>query len=417
MSFLFTEAFNISSHLLSNGKLRASYAKIGNDTGPYQTTNYYGVSQSQLPYPIGSMSGSLAFQNFKPEITTSWELGTELSFLGNLIDLELVYYDGASKNQIMSVLLAPSSGFSSMKQNAGEIRNKGIEGLIGATFLSRPNGLTWNSSLNFSKNISEVVSLSDGEDKKVLEEAVSGFAFVEIRPGNPFGEIYGKDYATDENGNRLINDEGTPIPSEYKKLGDINPDLAGGLMNQLRFKNLSLSFLIDFQIGGELYAQSLLYRDLMGTSSTSVRGRDEWYETHEGTYYTQSIPGVIPKGYVEEGVNVNTGLPNDIPVEPMMRALNVIWFGKIVSDYVVDASNVRMREVIIGYDLPNKWFDKTPFSKARLSLTGRNLFFFYNAAKYIDPESGYNSGSIGNAFEMNSMPTARTIGVNLSLNF
>ena len=417
LSFLFTEAFDISSHLLSKGKLRASYAKIGNDTGPYQTTNYYGVSQSQLPYPIGSMSGSLAFQDFRPEITTSWEIGTELSFLGNLIDLELVYYDGSSKNQIMSVLLAPSTGFSTMKQNAGEIRNKGFEGLIGSTIFSSPNGLTWNTSLNFSKNISEVVSLSDGENRKVLEIAVSEFAFVEIRPGNPFGEIFGRDYATDENGNRLVNDEGSPIPSEYKKLGDINPDLVGGFMNQLKFKNFSLSFLIDFQIGGEFYSQSLLYRDLMGTSITSVEGRDEWYETHEGTYYTQNKPGVIPKGYVEEGVNVNTGLPNDIPVEPMMRAVNVLWFGKIVSDYVVDASNIRLRELIIGYDLPAKVVERTPFTKARLSLTGRNLFFFYNGAKYIDPESGYNSGSIGNAFEMNSMPTARTIGFNLSLNF
>ena len=110
-------------------------------------------------------------------------------------------------------------------------------------------------------------------------------------------------------------------------------------------------------------------------------------------------------------------MENTIPVEPMMRALNVIWFGKIVSDYVVDASNVRMREVVLGYDLPKKWLENSPFGRAKLSLTGRNLFFFYNGAKYIDPESGYNSGSIGNAFEMNSMPTARSVGFNLTLSF
>ena len=132
------------------GKKYDYCAKIGNDTGPYQTTNYYGVSQSQLPYPIGSMSGSLAFQNFKPEITTSWEIGTELSLLGNMFDLELVYYDGSSKNQIMNVLLAPSSGFSTMKQNAGEIRNRGYEALFTSSPLSRPNGLSWDLSLNLS---------------------------------------------------------------------------------------------------------------------------------------------------------------------------------------------------------------------------------------------------------------------------
>ncbi|MEA3463182.1 MAG: TonB-dependent receptor, partial [Bacteroidota bacterium] len=105
VSFLFTEAFSIKSSILSNGKIRASVARVGNDAGPYQTTNYYGVSQSSFSYPIGSMSGRLAFQNFLPEITDSWELGTNLSFFKNRLEFDFAYYDGTTKNQIMPVEL------------------------------------------------------------------------------------------------------------------------------------------------------------------------------------------------------------------------------------------------------------------------------------------------------------------------
>lgn len=121
LSFLFTELLNIDTDVLSLGKLRGSYAKVGNDTGPYQTMNYYNVYQTVLPYPIGGMSGQLAFSDFKPEITTSWELGTNLNFMNNLITLDLAYYHSDSRNQIMDVKLAPSSGFDNIKQNASEI--------------------------------------------------------------------------------------------------------------------------------------------------------------------------------------------------------------------------------------------------------------------------------------------------------
>jgi len=110
-------------------------------------------------------------------------------------------------------------------------------------------------------------------------------------------------------------------------------------------------------------------------------------------------------------------MKNDIPVDPLARNFNVIYFEKIVSDYVLDATNVRLRELSIGYSLPGKWLNKTKISRVNISLVGRNLFFFYNAAIDIDPESGYSAGSYGNAFEMNAMPATRSYGFNLTLNF
>jgi TonB-linked SusC/RagA family outer membrane protein len=417
LSLVFTELFDINPSFLSLGKLRGSYAKVGNDTGPYQTQNYYSVWQTQWPYPVGSMSGRLAFADFKPEITNSWEVGANLGFLKNRVNLDLAYYNSVSENQIMDVKLAPSSGFDIIKQNAGAIKNNGFEVLIAASPIISSKGLNWEVSLNFSRNYSLVESLAEGETRKVLATTINGLALIEVRPGEPFGSIYGRDYLRDDKGNKLIDDDGRAIPGEVKNLGDINPDLIGGLSNHLTYKGLIFSFLVDFQLGGEFYSHGLLYRDLMGTSVESLKGRDEWYSTHQGLLNGETIPGVIPKGYVEDGVNANTGLKNDIPLQPILRNVNVIWFDRIVYDYILDASNVRLREVVLGYNLPRSFLEKTPFTDLNISLVGRNLFFFYNAAKHVDPESGYNSGSIGNAVEATALPATRSYGFSVTVNF
>jgi len=416
LSFLFTEAFHLESSILTRGKVRASVARVGNDAGSYQTTNYYSVGQSSFPYPIGGMSSRLAFQDFKPEITDSWEVGTNLSFFDGRLELDLTYYDGISKNQIMPVELAPSSGFGSIMVNAGEVRNHGFETLINGTAISKPD-LNWDLSLNFSRNISEVVSLYQGVDRRVILEAVTGFAFVELRPGDPFGSIYGYDYVYNEKGEKLVDEYGYPVRSEYKRLGDINPDLMGGFSNNISYKNFYLNFLIDFQLGGEYYSQTKLYHDLFGTSLRSLRGREEWYATHTGLLYGETISGIVPKGYMEEGVNEETGEPNDVAVQPMLRNVNVIYFDKIVSDYLIDATNVRLRELALGYRIPGKWLNDTFIKGVNISVIARNLFFLFNASGDYDPESGFNAGSIGNAFELNPMPSSRSIGFNLNLSF
>jgi len=415
MSFLFTDAFNIHSNFLSKGKVRASVARVGNDTGAFQTYNYYNVSQTTLPYPIGGMSGELTFQDFKPEITNSWEVGTNLSLFNNKVDFDFTYYDGKTHNQIMSVELAPSSGYSSQKVNAGEVRNYGFEGLVNVKAIAKDD-FQYDVSLNFSKNMNEVISLSSDAESRILLEAVSGFARVELRAGETFGSIYGNDYLRDEQGNVVVNEYGMTIKGEYKKLGDINPDLIGGLSNNLSYKNINLRFLIDFQLGGEYYSESRLYHDLMGTSKKSLRGREEWYSTHEGLLYGQVKQGKIPNGYIEDAV-MEDGTVNDVPVQPMMRMVNTIWFQHIVTDYIMDATNVRLRELSIGYNLPQKWMEDSFFKKVNITLVGRNLFFFYNASHDYDPESGFSSGSIGNAFELNPMPSARNVGFNLTVNF
>lgn len=421
LSFLFTEALGIKSSILTSGKLRGSYAKVGNDTGPYNLDNYYEVKQSQLPYSTGSIANTLANSNLMPENTFSWEVGTNLGFWNNKLEIDFTWYDAYTVNQIMKVKTSPSTGWGDRWINAGELSNKGFELQINGTPIDNAEGLRWDVTFNVSKNISEVVSLYEDEyqtvENVVLKTSVMDWAIIEARVGGTFGEIYGVDYARDESGNVLVDNSGYGMKGEYKLLGDINPDFIGGLSNHFSYKNINLSFLIDYQIGGEYYSHSSLYRDLFGTGVTSLEGREEWYATHEGRGHFEEIPGVFPEGYIVQGVNAETGVPNDKPVQPIFKHVETIYNRNIVADYIMDASNVRLREVVLGYSFPEKWLDNTFIARANLSLVGRNLFFLYLATDNIDPEAGFDAGNFGSAFELNTMPGTRSYGFNLNLSF
>ena len=418
ISFLFTNLLNISKKILSSGKLRASYALVGNDTGPYQTNNYYSLGTSSLPYPQAYISGNLAFYDLNPEMTYSWEVGTNLGFFGNRLNLDLTYYDARTENQLMSVQMAPSTGYNGRKYNAGEVRNNGIEMQLTASAVERDNSFRWDIGLNMSRNSSKVVELYEGKERLSLSSVPMSLIFVEARPGEPYGQIYGIDYVRDEKGNILVDNSGLPIATEETvALGNLNPDLLAGLSNSFTYKNIRLSFLIDAQIGGDYYSQSAVYGELFGTNAASLEGRAAWYATHEGDNNSEEIPGVFPDGYIQEGVNMETGAVNDIPIDPMVRAVEVVFFRQIMRDYVVDATNIRFRELVLAYDLPAKWMDRTFIRRANISLVGRNLFFLYNANKGIDPEAGLVNQNFGTAIEMNSMPGTRSIGFNLVLDF
>jgi len=417
ISFLFTELLNINPAILSTGKLRASYAMVGNDTGPYQTNNYYGLGTSPLPYPTAGISDQLAFYDLKPEMTYSWEAGTNLKFFNNMLETDFTYYIARTENQLMSASLAPSTGYSSRRYNAGEVQNNGFEAQINGSPISTSSPLGWNVTLNLSKNNSKVVSLYEGKTSLRYGTVPLELVYIEAHINAPFGQIYGFDYARDAGGNILVDNNGFPLATdELVALGDLNPDLMLGLKNDFKYKNINLNFLIDVQIGGEYYSHSGVLSDFYGTGVHSLEGRDEWYATHNGPVNSDKIPGVFPDGYIQEGVNIETGAVNDIPVDPLVRTFEVIYARKIMTDYIMDATNVRFREIVLSYQLPQKWIKNTFITNAIISLVGRNLFFFYNANPDLDPESGVTDQAIGTAMEINAMPGTRSFGFNLKLN-
>lgn len=414
VSFLFTNAFHIGTNILSSGKLRGSYAKVGNDTGPYNTRQYYSVSQSQLPYPMGNFSDVLASYDLQPEITSSWEIGTNLGFLKNVLTLDFTYYTNKSNNQIMDIPLPPSSGYSSKRTNAAHLKNTGMEVQIDAKAIQEKE-FNWDISATWSKNRSEVTGLYGDLESIILED--SWIATIQARPGDEYGVIYAWDYKRDSYGRKLIDDNGFTQKGEYKKMGSINPDWIGGISNRVSYKNFSLSFLVDIRKGGDIASMGKAYRALFGTSAESLAGRDEWYSTHDPAYqYSVPLPGVDPKGFIESGINENTGEPNKVPVDPIYRWYN-IWSKEIGTEWLVDATNVRLRELVLAYTMPGKLLSGTPLSDVQISLVGRNLFFFYNAMKDVDPESGYSSGNTGGGFEHCAIPTLRSLGFNIRIGF
>ncbi|MFV0505517.1 MAG: SusC/RagA family TonB-linked outer membrane protein [Bacteroidales bacterium] len=400
LSFLFTEAFNLNLNWLNSGKLRASYAKVGNDTGPYQISKYYSILQTQTNYPLAGIGGQLPHLDLQPEETYSYEIGTNLVLLNNRLVFDFTYYNSISDNQIMNVDLAPSTGYATRKMNAGKIKNNGMEVQVNGTPVSTESGFSWDVILTWSKNYSEVIELYG--DMEFLQLAEDFGVSIQARPDHPYGEIYTTDFKRDAFGNKLIDKDGYAQAGEYKAMGNINPDWIGGLSNQFSYKNWSLSFLIDMQMGGDIYSWGKAYMALFGTGAETLEGREEW------------IAGT--GGYVESGISEVYGKPNTVAIDPSMRWYN-LYNEEIGAEWIQDATNVRLRELVIGYKMPSKWFASTPINNISLSLVGRNLFFFYRAMDHFDPESGYSSGNVGNGLEHLSLPSTTSYGFNLKVNF
>jgi hypothetical protein len=259
------------------------------------------------------------------------------------------------------------------------------------------------------------VELSNNLESIILDDA--WFATIQARPGAEYGEIYTTDFKRDAFGHILVDDNGFVMKGDYKKMGNINPDWIAGLSSNITYKNFIFSFLLDIRMGGEIYSMGKAYRNLFGTSIQSLEGREEWYATHDPTYgYSTPIQGVEEKGYVEDAINENTGQQNAVPVDPIYRFYN-IWAKEIGTENICDATSARLREASIGYSLPKKFLSKIRLTDVQVSVYGRNLFFLYNAMNDVDPESGYSSGNTGGGLEHNAIPSTRSIGFNIKVNF
>ncbi len=395
ISLLFTKLLGINSNLLSQGKLRGSFAKVGNDTSPYRTQAVYNVDQTvTLPYTVASISGSLPSFDLRPETSESWEIGADLGFLKNRITLDVTYYKTNTTDQIMAVPISGTTAYSSKVINAGEIENKGIEAQLNVIPFESEN-FSWDLGFNFTKSSSKVITLNEGLESISLGSLWT--ASVEARPGQEFGTIYGNDFLRDNFGRKIIGNDGLAKRGDRIALGNINPDWYGGFTNKIRYKNFSLSSLISVQAGGEYYSYGRGYRLFFGTDERSLTGREN--------------------GIIEEGINEFTGFQNEAPTSAMLKQFTDIFSNQVATDIILDATNVKLREVALSFELPKKMLKNTFVQSASLSAVGRNLLFLYNAAGDIDPEATYSSGPASTAFEHSSLPSTRSYGLNLKINF
>jgi TonB-linked SusC/RagA family outer membrane protein len=422
LSFAFTDAFQMKSNILSFGKIRAAYTQVGNEATPYRTATTYSfltpfVTSTGGRINQATLGNTLGNANLRNELTKELEFGTDLRFFRNRIGLDFTWFKRNSIDQITSADLPRSSGFNTAIINAGEIQNKGIEIGLDLTPIKTNSGFTWNAFVNFSRIRSLIVNLGTGADAPTeIVLGVPGTSFGTIyRVGQPYGQIYGTALARAEDGKMLI-DQSSGLTTRQAKnqiIGNPNADFTLGWRNTLSFKGLSLSWLFDWKQGGDLFS--------ITAASLMLRGQLAFSANREALR-------VIP-GYNADPANPSQPLLVD--GKPVKNTTPITAFESHFTDgfgaygadevNVYDATTLRLREVSLGYEIPKKLLKKTPFGQAKLSLSGRNLWFFApNLLKDLnmDPEVLPETASSNvQGFEFGATPTTRRYGINLYLTF
>lgn len=412
-SFIFTDAFDIAGDVLSYGKLRANFAQVGSDEAPYQLdfrynpiSSIFGQYGTGSNFPFGgrtgfSATGTLPPQNLKPQIQTTFEIGTEVQFFDGRLGFDLTYYDVRTDDQILSIPTPLTTGFGALRTNIGEVSNKGIELSVNMNPI-RTRVVNYVATFNFTRNENIVESLAPGVEEIVIQSAFNGLE-VRAEPGRSLG-LYGPGFLrTEDTGELILNpDTGLIRTGGQTRLGSIDPDFRLSMNNQFNIKGLNVSFLLDYRQGGVLFSQTV------GTIRRSGVA-DETAANRNGTYI---IDGVIPnpdgEGYI----------PNDVPVQGMQQFWNNYAAADVHEGNTFSSTYVKLREVKVDYDLPRRWIERTPLAGVSIGVEARNLFLLYSEVPHIDPETGlFGSASNGQGIEWNVLPSTRSFGTNVQVRF
>ncbi|MDF9830983.1 SusC/RagA family TonB-linked outer membrane protein [Parabacteroides sp. PF5-6] len=378
---------------ISFSKIRGVWSKVGNDIPLYITNPVAHVSAGG---EIESVDAA-PFEEMKPEMTTSVELGTEWKFLDNRINLGITWYKTNTRNQFFKLAAKSGDKYAYRYVNAGDIQNKGWEINLSAFPIIRDN-LSWRTEWNFSSNRNKVIKLH--EELPVFVYGPQGFSSsyaMKLREGGSFGDIYGKAFVRDAAGQIVYETEGEKagLPQvegdgNLIKVGNANAKFNLSWGNQLNYKQLRLSLLIDSRFGGEVLSQTFADMDMYGVTKATAAARDRGYVDLEG----HRIDNV--EGFYRNIVGGRAG---------------------VTEYYMYDATNIRLRELSLGYSLPRKWVEAAKvFQDVELSFVGRNLFFLYKKAPF-DPELVLSTGNDNQGIEVYGMPTTRTLGFNIKCEF
>lgn len=412
-SFVFTDAFQNLPKWLSFGKVRASWAQVGNVTiGPYSTSIIYSLKQSHLDYTLGSFAfaggnnGNIPNPLLQPLTSTELEFGVDLRFLNNRLGLDLTYYRQKTTDDILNASISWATGFGSTSVNLGELQNNGLEMLL--TFKPITGAFNWDVSFNFAKNENKVVSLIEGSKELILEEPRTRTVFVKHIVGYPFGMLTGWVQKKSPDGQPVFEANGAPAQSDkYEIFGNGVPDWTGGLNNSFSWKNIDMSFLIDLKLGGDIYSGTNVRLTQWGLHKQTIQGREGQTPI--------TVTGVIQDGKTSSGEPIYKPFTKTLTPHEAQNYWNQM--GNRVSDYFTyDASFAKLRQVTLGYNVPRKLLAKMPFQNLGISFVGRNLAILFKNTENIDPEPAYsNTNSQG--LDYFGMPAVRSYGFNLKVGF
>lgn len=399
-SVILSDLFEIKSENLNLWKLRASWAKVGNDTDPYKLIKYYKNSDF-----TGSVEVPATFPNpdLKPEMLTTIEAGMDFSFLKNRIGLGITAYQNNNENQIIDIPSLLESGYSYRTINSGEVRNRGVE-LTLNTIPIKTKNFSWNLNANWSTNSNEILSLpAEFQGEPYTIASVAGVVYYNAVVGGSLGDMYGYGLMYAPDGQVIYGSDGlTAKPGEMKKIGNAYAKWRGGLQNDFRYKNFSLSLSFDGQYGGIAYSQSHHKMSEQGKLENTLWGRDNPNGMVVGVGVVQNSDGSFSSNTKE------IKLPSYYA--DYYRRANI-------ETNSFDTSFIKLREARISYTFPKTMTDNLKITDLTLALFGRNLWM-WSKFPLFDPEAAtLNDATITPGIEMGQLPSARTVGIQLNVKF
>ncbi len=408
LGFVFSELTNLS--WLYFGKLRASYAATANDAPSQSLRTTYEAEDPVKGQVIYSLGDIQANPDLKPERATELEFGLELSLFKGKIGLDAAYYTKTNVDQILEVPLSRTTGFTSSFENIGEISNQGFEVNLNLNDPVDLGDFKWGTSLNFTRNVGEIVKIADGLDRVSLADIgwPSNAEILAIE-GDPFGAFYGYAYSRTDAGELIIDPAtGYPIPETEKTiLGNFNPDWTLGINNNFGFKGFNVNVLVEHRSGGDMVNG---FRGLLVYAGKDLVTQDRYYSaTDPHANATRVFPGVVENG---DG----TYSPNNIPAQLTNQFYQSVYINGASENLVEDASWWRLRNISIGYTLPNSLLGNSFVKGVELRLSGRNLWF-KTPFKGFDPEGSTFGATNLQGIQDNAVPNTKSYGFDVKIKF
>lgn len=379
---------------ISFGKVRASWAEVGNDLSSYLTTPTSTIVGGVLvPPSVGPRPGS----SLKPEMQTAWEFGTEWRMFNNRLGFEFTYYDSTTDNQLITIT-APSTdpnGYTNYAYNGGSVQNKGMEIILNGKILEKDK-FSWDATVNYAQNKNTVTGIPAelGGQIVLTPSGSNNYRYV-LNEGRPFGIIEGINILRNDQGKILLDANGNVQLTDWEEVGNANPDFMLGFANTFKYGAFNLNVLIDGRFGGEVMSLTEAINDYNGVSKATGDARN-----NGGTVKIDAVAA--------DGVTPVTSM------DALQYYSNVGGRNKATGEYVYDATNVSVREISLGYTFNTK---ALPFlQSASLSLIARNLFFIYKDAPF-DPNIALSSGEGLQGVDVYGMPSTKSIGLNLNVTF
>lgn len=422
-SWIFTKLLP-KNNILDFGKLRLAYGKTGNDADVYMTSatyvqgyanGYYGTDIAQFPmngtnsFISGTTIGS---SSLKPEMTTEFEVGTNLSFFQNRINIDFSYYHRVTNDQIFTLPVDPATGYQSMVTNFGKVRNQGVELMVNTTPI-KIGDFRWDLGFNFAKNSNKVLSMpSSLEGGRVTIESFSAgndavYAYAEA--GKPMGEFYTYLPTYTDDGKVIVDSNGYPVltTTAVDTGKNMNNDWTGGVTTAFTYKDFTLSAALDIRKGGYMFSRT---KNLMEFTGNGII-----------TTYNERRPFVVPNSVVDNGDG--TYSENTTPIflanNSYQAYFDTYGYGYGGEAYLLDRSFVKLRNVTLTWNVPRKWVNALSLTSIQLSAFANNLFTWTASDNYyIDPEtSSYGTDLVGMFGELYSNPACRTFGINVNVKF